>query len=549
MNYTHYKVEDFVLDESFRNWILSKNPRDEVFWRKWIEIHPGMKPVLEDARSIILVLQDKENKVSQAEIDRQFESVSSFYDQKFAPESKNISWNFIARIAASLLILVAAGIGIFYQSPDNASKQIAERTIETLPEFHLHTNETSNAENPKQNITASSEKQEQTSEKIASKQPEKEEDKTEKASSELAETITAEKAPEPSSNYITTKGEQQKITLPDGSRVYLNEQSQLAFANNWQGDAKRIVQLKGEAFFQVEEKMYEGKKVKFVVATKDVRVEVVGTEFTVKEFVKKTQVFLQTGKIMLNLPDKKQTLEMNPKDMVEYHPESGRVQQMSNADHTPFLSWVNNFDRVVHEAAQYMTSQMVNEPEKSGQNNNLSKILQQGEENNAYIEQIGNNLKSGQVQKGEGNQAETRISGVRDDKDEVGWSTGQIQEGEDNVSIFDIVDSYNSNMFSGQEGKENVVTGRSHGEDNMGFTLQFGTANQAEMEQEGRQNNIIILQKGTNNQVIDPSSLKGGVYQQGRFNDVIIIQRGVNNKARTIQQGRNNQSNINQNGN
>ena len=41
------------------------------------------------------------------------------------------------------------------------------------------------------------------------------------------------------------------VDLPDGSKVYLNSESSLIYPSSFSGE-KRNVQLKGEAFFEVQ---------------------------------------------------------------------------------------------------------------------------------------------------------------------------------------------------------------------------------------------------------------------------------------------------------
>jgi len=76
-------------------------------------------------------------------------------------------------------------------------------------------------------------------------------------------------------NTIATDlAQKETITLPDNSRVELNELSQLTYSpSNW--DNERTLNLKGEAFFDVE----KGKQ--FDVNTKFGKVTVLGTEFNV----------------------------------------------------------------------------------------------------------------------------------------------------------------------------------------------------------------------------------------------------------------------------
>ncbi|AUC80200.1 anti-sigma factor [Nonlabens sp. MB-3u-79] len=75
-------------------------------------------------------------------------------------------------------------------------------------------------------------------------------------------------------NFATISGQKQSITLPDNSVVTLNESSELFYkASQWED--KRILNLKGEAYFDVE----KGKR--FDVITDQGTVSVLGTEFNV----------------------------------------------------------------------------------------------------------------------------------------------------------------------------------------------------------------------------------------------------------------------------
>ncbi|MGK0139442.1 MAG: transmembrane sensor [Algoriphagus sp.] len=74
--------------------------------------------------------------------------------------------------------------------------------------------------------------------------------------------------------FATISGQKQSITLPDNSIVTLNESSELFYkASQWED--KRILNLKGEAYFDVE----KGKR--FDVITNQGTISVLGTEFNV----------------------------------------------------------------------------------------------------------------------------------------------------------------------------------------------------------------------------------------------------------------------------
>lgn len=54
MKYDDYTVEDFILDDDFRRWILSPDQASRVFWLTWIRDHPQKVSLVEEARNIIL---------------------------------------------------------------------------------------------------------------------------------------------------------------------------------------------------------------------------------------------------------------------------------------------------------------------------------------------------------------------------------------------------------------------------------------------------------------------------------------------------------------
>ncbi|HFC76822.1 MAG TPA: FecR family protein [Candidatus Moranbacteria bacterium] len=101
------------------------------------------------------------------------------------------------------------------------------------------------------------------------------------------------------SNFTTTYSERKNISLVDGSTVILNANSNLKISENWEKEKTREVWLEGEAFFSVNSKPKKGAN-KFVVHTKDLNIEVLGTKFNVKTRGDKTTVVLKEGSVQLS---------------------------------------------------------------------------------------------------------------------------------------------------------------------------------------------------------------------------------------------------------
>jgi hypothetical protein len=94
-------------------------------------------------------------------------------------------------------------------------------------------------------------------------------------------------------------------TLPDGSVVTLAKNSSLHYPSRFAGNI-RDVRLQGEAFFSVIPDVHKP----FTIAVNDLVVTVVGTSFTIRSTIVKTEIFVKTG--VVRLMRRGQHLELLP---------------------------------------------------------------------------------------------------------------------------------------------------------------------------------------------------------------------------------------------
>jgi transmembrane sensor len=120
----------------------------------------------------------------------------------------------------------------------------------------------------------------------------------------------------------TPNGSKTTITLPDGSKVWLNAGSSLTYNKDFGGEI-REVDLSGEAFFEVvaATSAATAQKIPFIIHTRHIDVRVLGTSFNVKSYPgdKQTETTLVHGKVevlILNHPEKKIVLRPNEKLIV-----------------------------------------------------------------------------------------------------------------------------------------------------------------------------------------------------------------------------------------
>lgn len=140
--------------------------------------------------------------------------------------------------------------------------------------------------------------------------------------------------------YATTFGETEQIILADDSKVILNANSTLSYDKN----QPRKVWLKGEAFFEVVKKPITEEN--FQVFTNDLTVEVLGTVFNVKNRNDKTKVFLEEGKVVLEMQElKSNKIEMSPGELVSYSIKEQKVLEKRQAKTLLNTSWKDGIIR------------------------------------------------------------------------------------------------------------------------------------------------------------------------------------------------------------
>lgn len=88
-----------------------------------------------------------------------------------------------------------------------------------------------------------------------------------------------------------------EVTLPDGSKVFLNRNSRLSYNKN-PGHISRNVTLSGEAFFDIK---HDPSK-PFIIDAGKARIKVLGTSFSVltNNSQNEVEVFVKTGTVMLS---------------------------------------------------------------------------------------------------------------------------------------------------------------------------------------------------------------------------------------------------------
>lgn len=212
-NYQTYTLFDFITDENFKSWVIEPSPESDHFWQSWISSYPEKAAEVSRAREFLLSIKFQRQ-------EDWLESKAAIYARVMEKSRHAANKKFSKKSSSScgsfIIFKVAASLVIvFFLS-------LILLNLSTVKEPKL------------QKATA-----------IAYK------------------------------TKMTKRGEKLTLMLPDGSKVILNSESSLRYRASF--NKQREVQLKGEAYFEVERDTLKP----FIVNTGEVKTEVLGTSFNV----------------------------------------------------------------------------------------------------------------------------------------------------------------------------------------------------------------------------------------------------------------------------
>ncbi len=144
-------------------------------------------------------------------------------------------------------------------------------------------------------------------------------------------------------NTVRTKaGSTASLMLSDGSRVWLNVNSEIKYPINFSSDMREI-QLKGEGYFEVAHQESEYGKIPFYVRGKTHTIAVLGTKFNV-DFTKSNVTALIDGKVSIakgDLNDQVSKLDFNVTLLPKQVYSEGTVSYSDNI--FQYLDWKDGY--------------------------------------------------------------------------------------------------------------------------------------------------------------------------------------------------------------
>ncbi len=281
--YKDFEEADFLTDEYFQDWVFSPNESSKHFWQEYLAANPAKTRSIEQAAKILSSIGFKESWPTEEVVEsslnmalREMEKPSSLVvdlNLHHKRGKSNITRWWMA--AAAVLFIAFASYFLFSSQPATtlAKKAIAEnkqvadigpggaKAVLTLADGRQISLDAAGtgllAQQGKTEVNKTGDGA------IVYNIPEGKEDKTERFNT-----------------IATPRGGQYQLVLADGSKVWLNAASSLRFPTSFVG-SQRIVQLTGEAYFEIAADKQKGFKVQLAGGTE---VDVFGTHFNVNSY-------------------------------------------------------------------------------------------------------------------------------------------------------------------------------------------------------------------------------------------------------------------------
>lgn len=152
----------------------------------------------------------------------------------------------------------------------------------------------------------------------------------------------------------TPRGRTFHLELADGSVVWLNAASSIYYPTSF--GSERRVEVTGEAYFEVAKDASK----KFIVVTKNVTTEVLGTSFDVNTYEDEAdaKVTLLEGSILLKTASKSVKLKPGQQGMVDPQASSKEIQVANNVDVEQVMAWKNGMFKFQRTPVREMMRQI-----------------------------------------------------------------------------------------------------------------------------------------------------------------------------------------------
>lgn len=279
--YLQLTLEELIENRDFVAWILHGQHHKE--WEAFLIENQEFKSTTKKARKIVELLRDSQDHLSDNEILDIWKNIENF-DEHTRKKKRQITIYRIMRYAAILVFAVLIGGSAYWMLVQNHESYSFTSSLDpnsvTQSRLFLANGTTIDLDKKNSKIALNAEKQIIIDNKQVIDLSKK-------------NTVSDSKMNE----VVIPFGKKSQILLEDGTKVWLNAGSRMAFPTKFSGK-KREVFLEGEAYFEVA----HNKDFPFQVNTSEIAIKVLGTKFNLSAYKtdKLVETILLEGKVTVS---------------------------------------------------------------------------------------------------------------------------------------------------------------------------------------------------------------------------------------------------------
>lgn len=138
-------------------------------------------------------------------------------------------------------------------------------------------------------------------------------------------------------SIVAERGQKSSITLPDGSRVWLNSASTISYTSDY-NSRERDVFLKGEAYFEVA----KNPEIPFIVHSQDLSVEALGTKFNIRSYEEDPVIVTTLVEGMVRTTAGNVSDMLYPEQESSFDKQTGLMRKTRVQDPMHMIPWLKN---------------------------------------------------------------------------------------------------------------------------------------------------------------------------------------------------------------
>lgn len=299
MEISKYTTEDFVLDPSFKKWVLQPNAASNLYWEDLLVKNPSKYKEAKEARAIILRLNtNTQPKMSDTELSDLWKDIDSKMSEVVGEKVSPKDIRVIPLNSLSTFERVRPNTPSGFRFIDSFGYRVASILLIAFSLGFMYSLLFSDSVVPVTNTPVV----------------------------DMVE-------------HRTVPGVKSHLTLSDGSQVILNSGSKLTYAKNFEAE-RREVYLEGEAFFNVAKDSTRP----FVVSSRDTKTTALGTSFNVRAYEGESlDVSLLTGKVVVSRGgEAEEGVVLNPGEALRIDAKNGPFTK-SDFDQDLVIGWTKKW--------------------------------------------------------------------------------------------------------------------------------------------------------------------------------------------------------------